>query len=517
MAHWMNLGEMLKMNARKYPDRVCLADAKRAFLFPETNRRVNRLAHALLSMGLKKGDRVSALLENCIEFVELYLATAKVGLVINPINFRLVGPEIGYIADHAESKAFFVHDEFTKALDPLRPSLGSIPRDRYVVVGTPAEAYLPYEDLLERSQDSEPEIRMRPEDPWILLYTSGTTGKPKGVVRSHESYVAFYLINAIDFDFRPGDMVLNIMPLCHVNTTFFTFAHTYIGASTYLHPARGFDPRELLEIIAYSRATFLSLIPTHYAMLLALPPEEKARHDVSSMRKLLCSSAPARVEHKKAIMEWFRGVELYEGYGSTEAGIVTTLFPQEQLTKPGSIGKESLGTDLVKILDSEKRPVPRGEVGELYSRGPMLFDSYFKDPEKTAEAMAGEWFSAGDMAYQDEDGYFFLVDRKNNMIITGGENVFPSEVENALCGHPEVFDAAVIGLPDPKWGEAIHAVVIPRDLSAPPSAEELRTHLKGQMAAYKVPKTYAFLSPEEMPRTGTGKILHRVLRERYRA
>lgn len=517
MAHWLNLGEMLKLNAHKYPDTTCLMDAHRRFSFPETNARVNRLAHALLSLGLKKGDAVSALSENCIELVELYLACAKVGLVINPINFRLVGPEIQYIVNHAESKAFFVHDEFCATVDPVRPALGNIPRERYIVVGRPVEGYLPYEDLLSKGRDTEPEVAMRPEDPWILLYTSGTTGTPKGVVRSHESYVAFYLINAIDFGFRPGDMVLNIMPLCHVNTTYFTFNHTYIGASTYVHPARGFDPRELLEIIAYSKATFLSLIPTHYAMLLALPPEERARHDVSSVRKLLCSSAPARVEHKKAILEWFRGVELYEGYGSTEAGIVTTLFPHEQLTKPGSIGKESLGTDLVKILDEGKRPVPRGKIGELYSRGPMLFEGYFKDPDKTAEAMAGEWFSAGDMAYQDGDGYFFLVDRKNNMIISGGENVFPSEVEGVLCGHPDVYDVAVIGVPDPKWGEAICAVVIPKDPAAPPTAEALRAHCRAQMATFKVPKTYAFIPPEEMPRTATGKILHRILRERYRA
>ena len=517
MAHWLNLGEMLKINARKYPETVCLMDAEREFTFPETNARVNRLASALRGLGLEKGDRISCFLENCIEFVEIYLAAAKVGLVVNPINFRLVGPEVSYIVNHADAKAFVVHDEFCPMVDSIREELPKIPAERFVVVGETHEGYRHYDALLAAGDEAEPEADVRPTDTWILLYTSGTTGKPKGVLRSHESYVAFYLINAIDFDFRPGDRVLNIMPLCHVNTTFFTFTFTYIGATTYVHPARRFDPVEQLSIIERAKITFISLIPTHYALLLAMDPALRANHDVSSVNKLLCSSAPARIEQKNAIMQWFTGAELYEGYGSTEAGIVTTLLPSEQLTKPGSIGKESLGTDFVKILDEDKRPVAQGEIGELYSRGPMLFDGYYKAPDKTAESHAGEWFSAGDMAYQDGDGYYFLVDRKNNMIITGGENVFPSEVENVLSTHPAVFDVAVIGLSDPKWGEAIRAVIILHDSpeSQATTEQDLKTFCADQLAGYKRPKSITFIAPDEMPRTATGKILHRVLRDRY--
>ncbi|MCK4821768.1 AMP-binding protein, partial [bacterium] len=371
-----------------------------------------------------------------------------------------------------------------------------------------------YKTLLENGNSSEPEVKVRPEDAWILLYTSGTTGRPKGVIRSHESYVAFYLINAIDFDFRPKDRVLNIMPLCHVNTTYFTFTFTYIGGSAYIHPARRFDAREVLGIIDSARINFISLIPTHYALILDIPAEERAGFDVSSIKQLLCSSAPARVEQKRAIMEYFPGVELYEAYGSTEAGIVTTSFPDEQLSKPGSIGRENLGTDFVKLLDENKKPVKRGEIGELYSRGPMMFDGYYQDPEKTADSFVGEYFSAGDMAYQDRDGYFYLVDRKNNMIITGGENVFPSEVEKIICTHPAVFDVAVIGIPDPKWGEAVKAVVIlKKDASC--SEKEISDFCRDKMAGYKRPKTVDFIASDHMPRTGSGKILHRVLRERY--
>ncbi|MBN2361191.1 MAG: AMP-binding protein [Deltaproteobacteria bacterium] len=512
-AKWMNLGQMLKMNARKYPQTICLMDGQRQFTYPETNRRVCKLANALLGLGLEPGDRFSVLLENSIEIVELYLAAAKTGLVINPINFRLTAEDVAYISKHAEAKAFVVHDQFAETYLKARDAIG-IPSGRQIMVGERGDGFLAYEQLLGSGEDREPALRVRPEDTWILLYTSGTTGRPKGVLRSHESYVSFYLINAVDFDFRPGDRVLNVMPLCHVNSTFFTFTFTYVGGTTCVMPALGFDPRRMLQTVAQAGINFISLIPTHYALILALGDEELSRYDLSSIKKLLCSSAPARVEHKKAIMKLLPGVQLYEGYGSTEAGIVSVLFPDEQLTKPCSIGRESVGTDEVVILDGDKRPVPPGEIGELYSRGPMMFDGYLKDPEKTAHSFAGEWFSAGDMAYRDPEGFLYLVDRKNNLIITGGEHVYPSEVENALCSHPAVLDAAVIGVPHEKWGEAVLAVVILQQGGAA-TEQELVEFCGGRLARYKVPKQVRFIPAEEMPRTSTGKILHRVLRQRF--
>jgi acyl-CoA synthetase (AMP-forming)/AMP-acid ligase II len=230
------------------------------------------------------------------------------------------------------------------------------------------------------------------------------------------------------------------------------------------------------------------------------------------VKKLLCSSAPATRKIKKGILEFFPGVQLYEGYGSTEAGIVTVLKPEDQLRKLGSIGYESLGTDYVKILDEEGNELSVGEVGELYSRGPMLFDEYYKNPELTGKAFKGEWFSAGDMAKEDEDGFFYLVDRKDNMIITGGENVYPSEVEEVVCTHPCVFDAAIIGIPDDKWGEMVIAVVI---VKAESDEKSLIDFCRDKIAGYKRPKKVIFIKQEEMPRTATGKILHRLLRERY--
>jgi acyl-CoA synthetase (AMP-forming)/AMP-acid ligase II len=511
MAHWMNLGQILKVNAKKFPQTVALKDVRRSFTYPELNLRVNRLAHSLMALGLQKGDKVAVLLENSIEITEVYLAAAKTGLVIVPINFRLVSQEVEYIANNSDAKAIIVHDQFTSTIDPIRNKLKQIPVENYIVVGQDCDGYLTYEAWISSASADEPEANIAPADTWILIYTSGTTGKPKGVVRSHESHIAFYLINGIDFGFNEHDICLNVMPLCHINSTFFTFTFLYIGASVYVHPAMSFRADEILSIIEQEKITFISLIPTHYNLMLSVS-DAAIDKDVSSIRKLLCSSAPVRKNMKLAIMDFFPGVELYEGYGSTEAGIVTVLKPEDQMNKLGSIGYESLGTDFIKILDTDGNEVGPGEVGEIYSRSPMLLDEYYKLPEKTAAAFEGDYFTAGDMGKRDDEGYFYIVDRKDNMIITGGEHVYPSEVEEVIGSHEAVFDCAVISLPDSKWGERVTAVVIPKDEV---DDRTLIDFCRGKIAGYKVPKEVIFIGQDDMPRTPTGKILHRRLREAY--
>jgi acyl-CoA synthetase (AMP-forming)/AMP-acid ligase II len=287
MAAWMNLGQNLKVNAKKFPETVMLKDSQRSFTYPEVNKRVNQLAHSLLSLGLSKGDKVAVLLENSIEIIEVFLATAKTGIIIVPINFRLVSAEVEYIAENSDAKAFIVHDEFTATVDPIRANLTNIAADNYIAVGQAVEGYRSYDAFIADAPDSEPDIEVGPEDTWILIYTSGTTGKPKGVVRSHESHIAFYLINAVDFGFNEHDYCMNVMPLCHINSTFFTFTFLYIGASVYIHPARSFRPEEILEIVETEKITFISLIPTHYNLILNASADPKNR-DVSSVRKLLC-------------------------------------------------------------------------------------------------------------------------------------------------------------------------------------------------------------------------------------
>jgi acyl-CoA synthetase (AMP-forming)/AMP-acid ligase II len=511
MACWMNLGQNLKINARKFPDTVALKDSSRSFTYPELNQRVNRLANGLLSLGLNKGDKLAVFMENSIEIVEIFLATAKTGIVMVPINFRLLGKDVAYIVDNSDARALIVDEEFAPVIQGIKSDLRQIPDENYIVVGKGISGFRPYDLILASATGIEPDAVVNPEDTWILIYTSGTTGKPKGVIRSHESHIAFYLINAIDFGFSQHDICMNVMPLCHINSTYFTFTFLYIGGSVYIHPARSFRAEEILQIIEREKISFISLIPTHYNLILSV--DESARTcDVGSIKKLLCSSAPVRKTVKKAIMEFFPGVALYEAYGSTEAGIVTVLKPEDQMRKLGSIGYESLGTDFIRILDENGKEVVQGQVGELFSKGPMLFDKYYKLPEKTAGAFNNGWFSAGDMARRDEDGFYEIVDRKDNMIITGGEHVYPSEVEEVIGNHPDVFDVAVISVPDDKWGELVVAVVVPRK---PVEEKVLMNWCKEKLAGYKRPKKIVFITPDDMPRTGTGKILHRVLRERY--
>jgi acyl-CoA synthetase (AMP-forming)/AMP-acid ligase II len=510
MACWMNLGQNLKINAGKFPNTVALKDSSRSFTYPELNQRVNRQANGLTSLGLGKGDKVAVFMENSIEIVEIFLATAKTGIVMVPINFRLLGKDVAYIVDNSDARALIVDSEFAPVIQDIKADLKQIPSENYIVVGKAVPGFRSYDEIMASAPGHEPDAVVNPEDTWILIYTSGTTGKPKGVIRSHESHIAFYLINAIDFGFSHHDICMNVMPLCHINSTYFTFTFLYIGGTVYIHPARSFRGEEILQIIEREKISFISLIPTHYNLILSV--DESARTcDVSSIKKLLCSSAPVRKSVKKAIMEFFPGVALYEGYGSTEAGIVTVLKPEDQLRKLGSIGYESLGTDSIRILDENGQEVAQGQVGELYSKGPMLFDKYYKLAEKTASAFNNGWFSAGDMARRDEDGFYEIVDRKDNMIITGGEHVYPSEVEEVIGNHPDVFDVAVISVPDDKWGELVVAVVVPRK---PVEEKELMNWCKEKLAGYKRPKKIVFITPEDMPRTGTGKILHRVLRER---
>jgi len=513
MTPLLTMGEMLSVNASLYPDKVGARDLHRSMTFPAWNSRACRLANGLIGLGLAKGDRVAVLAYNCVEWMEIYAATAKAGLIAVPINFRLIGAEVRYILEDCGARALIVQEALLPSIEDIRIGL-AVPDANVVHLGgrVPPGA-TGYEDLLAKAADTEPNVAVAPEDTWVLMYTSGTTGNPKGAMRSHGSQALLNFTTLLDMQFDRDDTCLLVMPMCHANSLNFASSFSYVGATCVVYDVKSFDPEHLYRTLSDTGASFTSLVPTHYIMMLGLEASVKARYSVDNVRKLLVSSAPARRDTKLAIMEAFRNSQLLELYGSTEQGWATLLRPSEQLTKLGSVGREFTGSGRIKLLDEHRREVSEGEVGELYSRTPWCFQGYWNLPEKTAQAFHGPWLSVGDMARRDADGFYTLVDRKNNMIISGGENIYPSEIENLLGGHPKVRDVAVVGRPDPRWGEAVHAVIVLRDGEAA-SESDLAEWCTGRLASYKRPKSFSFIADNDMPRTATGKILHRELKKR---
>ena len=516
LGHWMTAKDVLRVNAFKWPDKVGAKDLNKSYTFKQWNERSCRLANALAGMGMKKGDRFAALAYNCVEWLEIYAAAAKGGFICVPIMFRLSAPEMEYNINHSEAKVFIVQDQWVNLVNDMKKNMPTVEHYVSFAVDNPRfDGYTSYEDAIAAASPEEPATKVDADDIWVIMYTGGTTGKPKGVMKSHASMFAQYLIMIYDHVFGFDDCTLLVMPCCHINSLNYSFVNTWVGGAVMCYNMVSFDAENLLKTFSEHKITFTSLVPTHYIMMLSLPEEVKKKYDLTSIKKLLISSAPARKDTKLGILEMFPNSKLDEAYGSTEAGCVTILKPEEQLTKLGSCGREVIGTDLIRLYDEEGNLVTTPNVvGELYSRSPMLFEGYWKDPDKSAAAMKDEYFSAGDMAYKDDDGFVYLVDRKANMIISGGENIFPSEVENTVGGHPKVKDVAVIGVPHEKWGEQVTAVIVLHE-GQTSTAEEIATFCRGKIAGFKIPKNVVFIKDEEMPRSGAGKILHRILREQY--
>ncbi|GGE81088.1 long-chain-fatty-acid--CoA ligase [Streptosporangium jomthongense] len=513
MSHLLTISDAVATHARVNPHRLGARDSKRELNYAQWDSRASSLASGLLELGLKKGDRVGVLAYNCIEWMEIYVALARAGLVTVPLNFRLRGAEISYILEHCEASALIAGEEFTELVDSIRNDV-SLEGSNYISLGSSApEGWAPYESLAGSVSDRKAQFgKVAPEDTFALLYTSGTTGKPKGAIRNHEGNSLIAMATAVEMEFTADDTGLLVMPMCHANSIYFALTFIYLGAPCIIDDSPSFDPESLLKKLSEEKVTFTSLVPTHYIMLLSLPVEVKSRYNMDSVGKLMISSAPARKDTKLAIMDYFRNGKLYELYGSTEAGWVTLLRPEEQITKLGSVGREWAFSGPIKLLDANGEEVADGQVGELFSRTAYAFAGYWRNNEKTLEAFNGEWCSVGDMARRDEDGYIWLVDRKSNMIISGGENVYPSEVEGVVGGHPSIKDVAVIGVADEKWGEAVQAVAVLHQ-GETITEKELRDWVKERIAGYKCPRSIVFIDDKDMPRTATGKILHRVLRE----
>jgi acyl-CoA synthetase (AMP-forming)/AMP-acid ligase II len=514
MSQFLTLSDAIATHARLMPEKLGARDSRRSLNYALWNERASRLADGLLSAGLKTGDRVGLLAYNCLEWLEIYVALARAGLVAVPVNFRLTGPEIAYILNNAEVSAVIAGTEFCDTLDAHKAELELPPGRRFVLGDAHHDGWISYETLIGSGNPARTFNTVDPESMCALMYTSGTTGKPKGAIRNHQGSYLIALATALEMGFSKDDTGLLVMPMCHANSLYFATTFMHLGAACIVDDRRSYDPEALLATLSQEKVTFTSLVPTHYIMLLSLPEEIKKKYDVSSVGRLMISSAPARRDTKLGILDYFKNGRLYELYGSTEAGWVTLLRPNEQLTKLGSVGREWSGSGNIRLLNEKREEVADGEVGELFSRTPYVFDGYWKNSEKTAEAFDGGWCSVGDMAYRDEDGYIWLVDRKSNMIISGGENVYPSEVEGAIGSHPAVKDVAVIGMPHEKWGESVHAVVVLHE-GEQASEADIRQWCRDRLAGFKCPSRVSFIADQDMPRTATGKIVHRHLKNYF--
>ncbi|MBV9579451.1 MAG: acyl-CoA synthetase, partial [Chloroflexi bacterium] len=475
---------------------------------------VNQLSHALRGLGLSRGDSIAAMLPNSPEALEVYLAMQQIGLYLTPINYHLVGPEIAYILTDCEARAFIVHARYADVAQHALEETG-FPADRVFTVGA-IPGFKSVADLTQGQPTTLPEDRSLG---MIMNYTSGTTGRPKGVRRPlptatpDEADLGAALTGYKVSRDETDNVHLLACPWYHTAPMVMVAPSLHLGHNVITMDR--FDPERTLRLIDQYKVTITHLVPTQFVRLLALPDEVKQRYDVSSLRHVIHGAAPCSPEVKRRMIEWF-GPVLDEYYASTEGVGGTIIFSDEWLAKPGSVGKARSTTAIV-VMDDEGNILPAGQVGTIYSMtmGREPFE-YFKDPEKTAQSRRGDYRTVGDVGYLDDDGYLFLSDRKSDMIISGGVNIYPAEIESVVITHPRVADVAVFGVPNPEWGEEIKAVVelLPGSPTDPESMRaDILAFLSGRMARYKLPKSIDFV--DALPRDPNGKLYKRRLRDPY--
>jgi long-chain acyl-CoA synthetase len=471
----------------------------------------NQLVHGLRELGLQPGDAIAAVLPNSLEAYEIYLAMQQAGWYLTPINFHLVGPEVAYILLDCEAKAFFAHARFADVCAAAADEAGIPNAARFSIGGI--AGFRPYAELKTGEPTSAPTQRRLGS---VMNYTSGTTGRPKGVRRAlpgtapSESNLSAPLEGyGVGRDERDNAHLL-ACPWYHTAPLIMSIPSMHLGHTLIIMDR--FDPQLTLQLIERYGVTITHVVPTQFVRLLALPDEVKQGYDVSSLRHVIHGAAPCAPEVKRRMIDWW-GPVLDEYYASTEGVGGTIIFSDEWLHKPGSVGRARGGNQIV-IMDEQGQLLPAGQIGTVYSIARDGFE-YFKDPEKTARAKSGKYATVGDVGYLDEDGYLYLCDRKVDMIISGGVNIYPAEVEHVLIGHPKVGDVAVFGVPNDEWGEEVKAVVEPTGGVAgnPDLAAELLAFLDGRIARYKLPRSIDFVSA--MPRDPSGKLYKRKLREPY--
>lgn len=494
----MTLCQGIRAAAGRTPGKVAISVGPSQLTYRTLVEHIDRVSNAAAGIGLERGDRVALLAPNCIEYVELVCGLSAIGLCVLTLGPYLAAAELAAIAADAEPKAIFVHPGLTEKVYES----GAFAAEQVIELGSD------YEDWRARGSATHREYALEEWDGFALCYTSGTTGRPKGVMISHRSRVLTFLAMATEYGcYGPDDRSLCIAPLCHGAGFAFALAPIFFGGAVEILPK--FEPELALRLLDAQAATNTFMVPTHFNALFALPDATLARHRPQALRTIISNAAPLPQATKARIVDYFGAGRLHECYGSTEAGIVCNLRPPDQLRKTQCVGLPFPMTE-VRLLDSDGRDVADGELGELNSRSPYLFNGYWRQEDATAATMRDGWCTAGDLARRDEEGYYYIEGRTRDMILSGGINIYPREIEELLHQHPAVLEAAVVGCPDTYWGEQVTAFVVMRSgMSA--ESSELDAFCAARLARIKVPKTFRFI--DAIPRNPSGKILKRVLRD----
>ncbi|MCK9230968.1 MAG: long-chain fatty acid--CoA ligase [Syntrophales bacterium] len=511
----MNVGKFLTKSALTFPDKPAIIHGPKKLTFREFNERSNKLANAFQRLGVTKGDNVAILTYNYPETLETLFACFKAGLGSCPINFRLHPKEYGFIIDHCEARAVVISEEFN---EPVMDVKDMFPKVEFIITTRGASGELiDYEDLLAEESSDFNDVDVDPDHLAWLFYTSGTTGQPKGAMLTHRNLVAMSMNFFADMcSLGPEDAILHAAPLSH-GSGLYALPNVAKAAVNVILESKSFNPEQVFKTIEEHRITNMFAAPTMVKMLIDHPACDK--YDHSSMKCLNYGGAPMYVEDlKKAIQKL--GPCLVQLFGQGETPMTITYLPigdhvlegtEEQMKRLASAGIQRTDVE-VKIFDDEGNELPMGEQGEIACRSDISMKGYWRNPEETEKTLVDGWLHTGDVGYMDENGYLFIMDRSKDMIISGGENIYPREIEEVLIRHPAVRECAVIGVPDPKWGEAIKAVVS-LEPGASVTEEELIVFCTDNIARYKRPRSVDIV--DDLPKSNYGKILKRELREKY--
>ncbi|MED3800444.1 long-chain-fatty-acid--CoA ligase [Lysinibacillus xylanilyticus] len=495
----MNSSNLLARNARKYPMSEAVVCQGRRVTYRDLDEQVTRLSHALLEQGVRQGDKVIIFMPNVVEFVVSYFAIQRIGAIVVPVNAKFTLQEVEYVAQHADAKAILVHGAIFAAVE----NITVIPLK--IKTGQEQDGWLNYEALIQHASIHTIDCELNEDDVSTILYTSGTTGKPKGVLFSYRNILTVAQMIAVEMEVKPESRILLMMPLTHsAPLHLFLMAGVFVGSTNVLTPT--FTPDLFIDSIEQERTTHFFGAPVAYLLTAQLPRLQTT--DLSSMKWWAYGGAPLSLNEVRHLQKAFRTENLTCVYGLTEAGPNgSILFGEEHATKAGSVGRRApLGAEL-RIINDNGEDVGVGDVGEIviFGEGNML--GYYKDDTATKAAFIDGWLKTGDLARLDEDGYIWIVDRKKDVIFSGGVNVYPKEIEDSMLSYEGIFEVAVIGVPHPEWGETVKAVYAAKTEI---DEDELKTYLEEHLAKYKVPRIFERV--EALPRNASGKILKQSLK-----